>query len=101
MIANQAFYQMFRVSPSEVEQQLFYQVGEGEWDIPALRRLLEEILPQNRTFQDFLVDHTFSRVGRRALVLNGRLLEEESGAIRFILLAMEDVTAEKPNLDSR
>ncbi|MDH4195685.1 MAG: PAS domain-containing protein, partial [Nitrospirota bacterium] len=98
--ANQAFYRMFRVSPSEVEHQLFYQVGEGEWDIPALRRLLEEILPQNRTFEDFHVDHTFSRVGRRMLVLNGRRLEQESGEPRLILLAMEDVTAEKTNLDT-
>ena len=98
--ANRAFYQTFHLSPSEVDLQHLYQVGEGEWDIPALRRLLEEILPQNKTFQDFLVDHTFSRVGRRMLVLNGRRLEQESGDPRLILLAMEDVTQEKLNLDS-
>jgi two-component system CheB/CheR fusion protein len=100
MIANQAFYHAFHLSPSEVEHHHFYKVGEGEWDIPELRRLLEEILPQNRTFQDFLVDHTFARVGRRILALNGRRLEQESGAPRLILLAMGDVTAEKTNLDT-
>ncbi|MEO7862454.1 MAG: PAS domain-containing protein, partial [Nitrospirales bacterium] len=99
--ANQAFYQLFHLSPLEVEQQLFYEVGKGEWAIPALRQLLEEILPQNHTFQDFLVDHTFSRVGHRFLALNGRRLEQEPGKPWLILLAMEDVTKEQPNLDSR
>ncbi|MBA3964779.1 MAG: PAS domain-containing protein [Nitrospirales bacterium] len=98
--ANQAFYQLFQLSPLEVEQQLFYEVGKGEWAIPALRQLLEEILPQNHTFQDFLVDHTFSRVGHRFLVLNGRRLEQEPGKPWLILLAMEDVTKEKTNLDT-
>lgn len=100
MKANQAFYHALHLSSSEVEQQHFYQIGEGEWDIPPLRQVLEEILPQNRTFQDFLVDHTFARVGRRAFVLNGRRLEEESGDPRLILLVMEDVTKEKTNLDT-
>jgi len=98
--ANQAFFQTFHLSSSEVEQQHLYQVGEGEWDIPALRRLLEEILPQNSTFQDFLVDHTFPRIGRRVLVLNGRCLQQESGQPRLILLVMEDVTPERQNLDA-
>jgi two-component system CheB/CheR fusion protein len=98
--ANQTFYQAFHLSPQEVEQQLFYQIGEGAWDIPALRRLLEEILPQNSTFQDFLIDHTFSRVGRRVFVLNGRRLDQEAGNPRLILLVMEDVTKEKSNMDS-
>jgi two-component system, chemotaxis family, CheB/CheR fusion protein len=75
--ANQAFYQTFHLSPAEVEQQHFYQVGQGEWDIPALRRLLEEILPQNSTFQDFLVEHDFTRIGRRSFMVNGRRLEQE------------------------
>ncbi|MEO8324397.1 MAG: chemotaxis protein CheB [Nitrospirota bacterium] len=98
--ANQSFYHFFHLSPSEVEQCLFYQVGEGEWDIPALRQLLEKILPQNNIFQDFLVDHTFSRVGHRFLFLNGRRLEQEPGKPRLILLAMEDVTKEKTNVDT-
>jgi two-component system, chemotaxis family, CheB/CheR fusion protein len=99
--ANQAFYQTFHLSPAEVEHCHFYEVGDSEWDVPALRRLLEEILPQNRTFQDFLVDHTFARIGRRVFALNGRRLEQESGDSRLILLAMEDVTQENPNKESR
>lgn len=99
--ANQAFYQTFHLSPAEVEQQHFYQVGQGEWDIPALRRLLEEILPQNSTFQDFLVEHDFTRIGRRSFMVNGRRLEQESGIPQLILLVMENVTGERQNLDSR
>ncbi|HSF08433.1 MAG TPA: PAS domain-containing protein, partial [Nitrospirales bacterium] len=99
--ANQVFFETFHLSPAEVEHRHFYEVGECEWDVPALRRLLEEILPQNSTFQDFLVDHTFARVGRRVFALNGRRLEQETGDSRLILLVMEDVTQKKPNLESR
>lgn len=98
--ANQALYHMFHLAPSEVEQQFLYQVGEGEWDIPALRRLLEEVLPQNSKFQDFRIEHAFPRVGQRSLVLNGRRLEQEPGKPRLIFLAMEDVTEERQNLNA-
>jgi PAS domain-containing protein len=58
--ANPAFYQMFDVSPAETEGQLIYQIGHGQWDIPALRTLLEEILPRNTVFNEYEVNMTLS-----------------------------------------
>ena len=89
--ANPAFYQLFQVRPAETEGQLIYQLGNGQWDIPALHTLLEEILPQNTVFNDYEVTHDFERIGRRTILLNARRLDN----VEFILLAMEDITARK------
>jgi two-component system, chemotaxis family, CheB/CheR fusion protein len=89
--ANPAFYQLFQVRPAETEGQRIYQLGNGQWDIPALHTLLEEILPQNTVFNDYEVTHDFERIGRRTILLNARRLDN----VQFILLAMEDITARK------
>jgi two-component system, chemotaxis family, CheB/CheR fusion protein len=87
--ANPAFYNMFQVSPEETEDQHIYQLGNRQWDIPELHRLLEQILPQNTVFNDFEVHHDFERIGPRTILLNARRLDN----VQFILLAMEDITA--------
>ena len=89
--ANQSFYRTFQVAPREVEQQLLYHLCNGAWNLPALRALLEEVLPKNNTFQDFIVDQTFPQVGRLVLALNGSRLEGEAAQPGKILLAMEEV----------
>jgi nitrogen-specific signal transduction histidine kinase len=89
--ANPAFYQLFQVRPAETEGQLIYQLGNGQWDIPALHTLLEEILPQNTVFNDYEVTHDFEHIGPRTILLNARRLDN----VAFILLAMEDITAHK------
>ena len=61
--ANPAFYQLFQVRPAETEGQRIYQLGNGQWDIPALHTLLEEILPQNTVFNDYEVTHDFEHIG--------------------------------------
>ena len=87
-LANPAFYQLFHVSPAETEGQSIYALGNGQWDIPALRTLLGELLPHNTVFNDYEVTHTFERIRRRTLLLNARRLD----AVQRILLAMEDIT---------
>src|SRR4028119_1643889 len=72
--ANRAFYQTFQVSPEETENQLIYELGNGQWDIPALRTLLEDVIPTSSVFNDFELEHTFPRIGRRVMLLNGRKL---------------------------
>src|SRR5256886_14807049 len=72
--ANRAFYQTFHVSPKETENRLIYELGNGQWDIPALRTLLEEIIPQSSVFNDFELEHTFPMIGRRVMLLNARKL---------------------------
>ena len=89
--ANPAFYQLFQVRPAETEGQRIYQLGNGQWDIPALHTLLEEILPQNTVFNDYEVTHDFEHIGPRTILLNARRLNN----VQFILLAMEDITAHK------
>jgi signal transduction histidine kinase/CheY-like chemotaxis protein len=89
--ANRAFYQTFKVSPDETEDQLIYELGNGQWDIPALRTLLEDVIPTSTVFNDFELEHTFPRIGRRVMLLNGRKLRAGSHG-ELLVLAMEDVT---------
>jgi signal transduction histidine kinase/CheY-like chemotaxis protein len=89
--ANRAFYQTFQVSPDETENQLIYELGNGQWDIPALRTLLEDVIPTSSVFNDFELEHTFPRIGRRVMLLNGRKLRAGSHD-ELLVLAMEDVT---------
>ncbi|MBA3580334.1 MAG: response regulator [Gemmatimonadaceae bacterium] len=89
--ANRAFYQTFQVSPEETEDRLIYELGNGQWDIPALRTLLEDVIPTSSVFNDFELEHTFPIIGRRVMLLNGRKLRAGSHA-ELLVLAMEDVT---------
>src|SRR6476469_589176 len=89
--ANRAFYQTFQVSPAETEHHLIYELGNGQWDIPALRTLLEDIVPKNSVFNDFDLEHTFPMIGRRVMLLNARKLKSGNHG-ELLVLAMEDVT---------
>ena len=94
--ANQAFCRLFNVTPEETEHCLLYELGNGQWNIPRLRLLLEEILPTNRSFDNFEVTHTFPYLGRRTVMLNARRLQLEGATpTTQILLAIEDVTAHR------
>ena len=89
---SRSFYRTFRVTPQETEGCLIYELGDGQWDIPALRDLLENILPQNTRFDDFEVTHDFPGLGVRTMILNARRLYREGNHTQFLLLAIEDVT---------
>ena len=93
--ANPSFYRTFEVTSQEIEGQLLYDLGNRQWDIPALRQLLEEILPKNTQVEDFLVEHEFPRIGRKRMLLNARRIEREKGHKQLILLAIEDATNRK------
>lgn len=89
--ANRAFYQTFRVSAEETEGSLIYELGNGQWDIPGLRTLLEEIIPLNSVFNDYELEHSFPAIGRRVMLLNARELRSANDA-EILVLALEDVT---------
>jgi signal transduction histidine kinase/CheY-like chemotaxis protein len=89
--ANRAFYQTFHVSLEETENRLIYELGNGQWDIPALRTLLEDIVPKSSVFSDFELVHTFPVIGRRVMLLNARQLKAGDHG-ELLVLAMEDVT---------
>src|ERR1700712_5003161 len=92
--ANRAFYHTFHVSPGETEDRLIYELGNGQWDIPDLRTLLEDIVPKSSVFDDFELEHTFPVIGRRVMLLNARKLQAGQHG-ELLVLAMEDVTARK------
>jgi len=94
-MANQSFLRTFRASKQETEGSLLYKLGNGQWDIPELRRLLEDIIPQHTEFRDFEVTHDFPAIGRRTMLLNARKLSEPGVNRELFLLAMEDTTERK------
>ena len=90
--ANHAFYEQFRVKKEDTEGKLIYELGNGQWDIPKLRELLEKILPQKTMFRDYAVEHDFPDIGRKKMLLNARQISYRGQERRMILLAIEDIT---------
>lgn len=96
LAANESFYRIFQVNQSDTENKLVYELGNRQWDIPSLQKLLEEILPSNTFFKGFEVAHDFPGIGRKVMILNARRIyrqgKDASAFPPIILLAMEDVT---------
>lgn len=93
--ANASFYRTFKVEPDETIGNFIYDLGNRQWDIPALRLLLEDILPRNTVFNDYEVEHVFQSIGRKIILLNARQIFRNDIASHIILLAMEDITEKK------
>jgi PAS domain S-box-containing protein len=93
--ASRSFYDFFKVKPEETVGQLIYNLGNKQWDIPKLRELLETILPEKTTFDNYEVEHDFTTIGRRIMLLNARQIKRALGKERIILLAIEDITERK------
>ena len=93
--ANKTFYETFQSMQEDTEGRRIYDLGNGQWNIPKLRELLENILPAHSTFRDFEVTHKFDRVGRKVMLLNASEIFNPNAQARTILLAIEDVTDRK------
>jgi two-component system CheB/CheR fusion protein len=93
--ANTSFYQTFKTSRGDVEKKLIYDLGNRQWNIPALRELLEKILPENTSLENFEVAHDFKDLGQKRMLLNARRIYQHGTETRMILLAMEDITGRK------
>jgi two-component system CheB/CheR fusion protein len=89
--ASRGFFQQFKARPEETIGRRIYELGNGQWNIPKLRTLLEEILRENNSFDDFEVEHDFPGIGVKKMLLNARRLTYERGDDGMILLAIEDV----------
>jgi two-component system CheB/CheR fusion protein len=94
--ANPAFFKTFQLTAVETEGQPLFELRTGLWDIPELRRLLTELLPEKKTLEDFQVDYEFPNIGRKTLLLNARRIDH----VDLILLVMEDITERKRAEDS-
>jgi two-component sensor histidine kinase len=90
--ASQSFYSAFKVTPEDTQGRLLYTLGDGQWDIPKLRVLLEKIIPEHGDMKDYEVEHEFPGLGPRTMYLNARQVDYKEGAETTILLGIEDVT---------
>jgi hypothetical protein len=87
--ASDSFYQTFKVTKSETEEKFVYDLGNKQWNIPSLKKLLESILPKRKLFKNYEVEHNFPKIGRRIIVLNARQID----SVQLIILSFEDITA--------
>lgn len=90
--ANRSFYQKFQTRPDQTIGRHIYELGNGQWNIPQLRTLLEELLPRDNTFENFSVNHAFPNIGLRKMLLNARKIERADSDSPLILLAIEEFT---------
>jgi two-component sensor histidine kinase len=90
--ASRSFYLAFKVNPESTQGRPLYALGDGQWDIPKLRVLLESIIPEHGVMEGYEVEHEFPDVGHRTISLNARQVFYEGGADPTILLGMEDIT---------
>ena len=93
---NPIFYQIFRVTPEQTENKFIYELGNGQWNIPELKRLLENILPERKDVKNYEVKHNFQTIGDKTIELNARQID----SVQLIILAMEDIT-EKRTLETK
>lgn len=90
--ANKTFYLVFLTTAEETEGKSVYQLGNGQWNVPKLKILLEDILPKNTYFDDFRVEHDFPKIGHKVMILNARRVYTTDQKTEIMLLAMEDIT---------
>jgi diguanylate cyclase (GGDEF)-like protein/PAS domain S-box-containing protein len=95
LTANHSFYETFKVVPEDTIGRFIYDLGNRQWDIPKLRILVEDILPNDTVINGYEVEHDFPGIGRKIFLLNARQIFREKVGSRIILLAMEDITARK------
>ena len=89
--ANESFCDCFKISASETVNRLVYELGNGQWNIPELRSLLQEVLPRKKAFKDFEVSHEFEGIGRRTMLLSGRQVDH----LQRIVLFIQDITEQR------
>ncbi|MEG4959051.1 MULTISPECIES: chemotaxis protein CheB [unclassified Microcoleus] len=92
--ANRSFYEMFQISSSETAQSSLFELGNGQWNIPQLRWILEDILVSDVQLENFELTHLFEQIGQKTMLLNACKLEREEQAL-MILLSIEDITDRK------
>ena len=95
LAASRSFYLTFRVDRADTQGRLLYALGDGQWDIPRLRLLLEKIVPEHGVMDDYEVEHQFPQIGKRTMLLNARKVFYEGNSHTTLLLGIEDVTARR------
>ncbi|MDB5693892.1 MAG: histidine kinase [Alphaproteobacteria bacterium] len=95
LAASRCFYEFFKEDAADTRGRPFFELGGGQWDIPALRLLIETIISSQRAIDSFEVEHDFLHIGRRTMLLNARLVRSEDSFGRMILIAFKDISARR------
>lgn len=95
IIANKSFYETFRVSREKTEGQSLFSLGDGQWDIPTIRKLLETVLPMKTAFDDYEVTKDFPGIGRKVMTISARTVQGQEREEGMILLVISDITFRK------
>ena len=100
-MANNAFYKQFKRNEKETVGSLIYNLGNKMWDFPELRKLLDEMIPENPVIADYELIHSFPDVGELHLLLNARVVEKDAKSENLILLSLEDITEQVKEREKR
>jgi PAS domain S-box-containing protein len=92
LATSRSFCSAFKVRPEDTRGRMLYALGDGQWDIPGLRLLLEKIVPERGVMEEYEVEHKFPDIGQRTMLLNARKVFYERGSHTTILLGIEDIT---------
>ena len=92
LAASRSFYSTFHVDRKATEGQMIYALGDGQWDIPELRLLLERIIPEQGVMDSYEIEREFQEIGHRTMLLNARKTFHKGASPPTILLAIEDVS---------
>jgi PAS domain-containing protein len=92
-LANNSFYRFFKVTASETVGQYIYDLGNRQWDIPALRKLLESVIPTDEVVKNFEVAHQFKNIGQKKMLVNARKITPVRGKKTLVLLTFDEDAA--------
>jgi len=95
VFANKAFYSIFKLNPADVKNKGIYGMAEKSWDIPELRRLLEEVIPENSLVEGFEIEHQFHGLGLRRIIINARRIYDEKGSTQHIIMVITNIIKKK------
>lgn len=90
--ANPAFLRCFKVDRESTIGHSLFSLGNGQWDIPELRRLFSEVIPKTQAIVGFEVSHDFPSIGQRTMLVSARRLVHPDNNSTTLLAIFEDVT---------
>ncbi len=95
IVASRSFYTKFQVTKAEIQGELFYEIGDGQYNIPALRHFLSNIIPEHSALKEYKLQHDFPAIGRHTLLISAREVLYENSARRHLLLTIGDITGQE------
>ncbi|HUD02934.1 MAG TPA: histidine kinase dimerization/phosphoacceptor domain -containing protein [Candidatus Paceibacterota bacterium] len=95
IVASRSFYEKFKVSKEDTQGELLYEIGNGQYDIPALRHFLKNIIPEHAVMKEYKIVHNFLNIGKRTMFLSAREVVYENSQRKHVLLTMGDVTGQE------